>query len=114
MSYSGGDGQTLGIVLTPRHICDLFCDLLNIQATDIVLDPCCGTAGFLVAAMHHMLEKAGADQTKRKNIKKKQLHGFELQSNMFAIAATNMILRDDGNSNIKCEDFCVRILLRYN
>lgn len=105
MSYSGGDGQTLGIVLTPRHICDLFCDLLNIQATDIVLDPCCGTAGFLVAAMHHMLEKAGADQTKRKNIKKKQLHGFELQSNMFAIAATNMILRDDGNSNIKCEDF---------
>lgn len=105
MSYSGGDGQTLGIVLTPRHICDLFCDLLDIQATDIVLDPCCGTAGFLVAAMHHMLEKAGADQNKRKNIKKKQLHGFELQSNMFAIAATNMILRDDGNSNIKCEDF---------
>ena len=53
----------------------------------------------------HMLEKVGADQNKRKNIKKKQLHGFELQSNMFAIAATNMILRDDGNSNIKCEDF---------
>ena len=48
MRYSGGDGQTLGIVLTPRHICDLFCDLLNIQTTDIVLDPCCGTAGFLV------------------------------------------------------------------
>lgn len=105
MSYSGGDGQSLGIVLTPRHICDLFCDILNIQANDVVLDPCCGTAGFLVAAMHHMLEKAGADQARRKNIKKKQLHGFELQSNMFAIAATNMILRDDGNSNIKCEDF---------
>lgn len=105
MSYSGGDGQTLGIVLTPRHICDLFCDLLNVQPNDIVLDPCCGTAGFLVAAMHHMLAKAGDDQTKRKDIKKKQLHGFELQSNMFAIAATNMILRNDGNSNIKCEDF---------
>lgn len=38
MSYSGGDGQTLGIVLTPRHICDLFCDLLNVQPSDIVLD----------------------------------------------------------------------------
>jgi len=105
MSYSGGDGQSLGIILTPRHICDLFCDLLNVQPNDIVLDPCCGTAGFLVAAMHHMLDKAGTDSTKRKSIKKKQLHGFELQSNMFAIAATNMILRDDGNSNIKCEDF---------
>ncbi len=105
MSYSGGDGQSLGIILTPRHICDLFCDLLDIQAADVVLDPCCGTAGFLVAAMHHMLKKAGEDQTKRKNIKKRQLHGFELQSNMFAIAATNMILRDDGNSNIKDGDF---------
>lgn len=56
ISYSGGDGQTLDIVLTPHHICDLFCDLLNIHATDIVLNPCCGTSGFLVAAMHHMLE----------------------------------------------------------
>lgn len=105
MSYSGGDGQTLGIILTPRHICDLFCELLDVKPEDIVLDPCCGTAGFLVAAMHHMLAKAGEDQAKRKSIKKKQLHGYELQSNMFAIAATNMILRDDGNSNIKCEDF---------
>lgn len=105
MSYSGGDGQSLGIILTPRHICDLFCELLNVQANDVVLDPCCGTAGFLVAAMHHMLEKAGNSPTKRNDIKKKQLHGYELQSNMFAIAATNMILREDGNSNIKCEDF---------
>lgn len=105
MSYSGGDGQTLGIILTPRHICDLFCDLLDVNQDDVVLDPCCGTAGFLVAAMHHMLAKAGDNQTLRKSIKKKQLHGYELQSNMFAIAATNMILRDDGNSNILCEDF---------
>lgn len=105
MSYSGGDGQSLGIILTPRHICDLFCELLDLKPDDIVLDPCCGTAGFLVAAMHYMLKKAGDNQTQQKHIKKEQLHGFELQSNMFAIAATNMILRDDGNSNIKCEDF---------
>lgn len=38
MSYSGGDGQTLGIVLTPAHICELFCDLLNVQSDDVVLD----------------------------------------------------------------------------
>ncbi len=105
MSYSGGDGQTLGIILTPRHICDLFCKLLDLQPNDIVLDPCCGTAGFLVAAMHHMLAEVKDNQTARKDIKKKQLHGYEIQSNMFAIAATNMILRDDGNSNIRCEDF---------
>ena len=104
MSYSGGDGQSLGIVLTPAHICDLFCELLNVQPDDIVLDPCCGTAGFLVAAMHHMTSAAESD-VKKKNIRKKQLHGYELQSNMFAIACTNMILRDDGNSNIQCQDF---------
>jgi len=104
MSYSGGDGQTLGIVLTPSHICDLFCELLDVQPDDVVLDPCCGTAGFLVAAMHHMVSEV-VDENDRRRIKKRQLHGYELQSNMFAIACTNMILRDDGNSNILCRDF---------
>ena len=104
MSYSGGDGQTLGIILTPRHICDLMCELVDVQPTDIVLDPICGTAGFLIAAMHRMLSMADTAQ-QRKSIKKKQLHGFELQSNMFAVAAANMILRRDGNSNLECCDF---------
>ena len=104
MSYSGGDGQTLGIVLTPSHICDLMCDLVDVKADDIVLDPTCGTAGFLIAAMHRMLTLADTDAQKT-NIKKKQLHGFELQSNMFAVAAANMILRRDGNSNLECCDF---------
>lgn len=104
MSYSGGDGQTLGIILTPRHICDLMCELVNIQPSDTVLDPTCGTAGFLISAMHQMLTKAETD-TQKKNIKKRQLHGYELQSNMFAVAAANMILRKDGNSNLECCDF---------
>lgn len=43
MSYSGGDGQTLGIILTPKHITNLFCDLLDLKPTDRVFDPCCGT-----------------------------------------------------------------------
>lgn len=104
MSYSGGDGQTLGIILTPRHICDLMCELVDIQPGDTVLDPACGTAGFLISAMHRMLMLADTDAQK-KNIKKKQLHGYELQSNMFAVAAANMILRKDGNSNLECCDF---------
>lgn len=104
MSYSGGDGQTLGIILTPRHICDLMCELTDVRPDDVVLDATCGTAGFLIAAMHRMLSMA---QTKQQcdSIKKKQLHGFELQSNMFAVAAANMILRRDGNSNLECCDF---------
>lgn len=104
MSYSGGDGQTLGIVLTPKHITDLFCELVDIKADDIVLDPCAGTAGYLIAAMHQMLAQADSEVVK-KSIRQKQLHGFELQPYMFTIATTNMILRGDGKSNLINHDF---------
>ncbi len=104
MSYSGGDGQTLGIVLTPKHITDLFCELIDIQVDDTVLDPCAGTAGFLIASMHHMLKQTD-NKNKQKNIRQKQLHGLELQPYMFTIATTNMILRGDGKSNLINEDF---------
>lgn len=104
MSYSGGDGQTLGIVLTPKHITDLFCELIQVNKDDIVLDPCAGTAGFLISAMHHMLAQAESEEEK-KNIRQKQLHGFELQPYMFTIATTNMILRGDGKSNLVNHNF---------
>lgn len=104
MSYSGGDGQTLGIVLTPKHITELFCDLVELKPTDKVFDPCCGTAGFLIAAMHNMVAKTNNESEKR-NIRKNQLHGVELQPYMFTIATTNMILRGDGKSNLEQEDF---------
>lgn len=104
MSYSGGDGQTLGIILTPKHITQLFCDLADLQTTDIVFDPCCGTAGFLIAAMHNMLIKTD-DSIQKRNIRQKQLHGIELRPNMFTIATTNMILRGDGKSNLINDDF---------
>lgn len=116
MSYSGGDGQTLGIVLTPKHITELFCDLANLQEDDVVFDPCCGTAGFLIAAMHNMFgqvikrkglksKKAIDEDPDIQHIRQAQLGGFELQSYMFTIATTNMILRGDGKSNIINADF---------
>lgn len=104
MSYSGGDGQTLGIILTPKHITQLFCDLLDLKPDDVVFDPCCGTAGFLIAAMHNMLKKADSD-IQKKSIRQNQLHGIELRPNMFTIATTNMILRGDGKSNLINDDF---------
>ncbi len=108
MSYSGGDGQSLGIILTPKHVTELFCDLIELKTSDKVLDPCCGTAGFLITAMHDMLQKTDKPQ-EQYNIRKNQLHGLELQPYMFTIATTNMILRGDGKSNLEQEDF-----LKYN
>lgn len=104
MSYSGGDGQSLGIVLTPKHVTELFCDLVELKPSDSILDPCCGTAGFLIASMHNMLQKTDNPEEQR-NIRKNQLHGLELQPYMFTIATTNMILRGDGKSNLEQEDF---------
>ena len=104
MSYSGGDGQTLGIVLTPKHITELFCDLTELTVDDVVLDPTCGTAGFLIAAMHRMLKQTN-NITKMRMIKQNQLHGFELEPYMFTIATTNMILRGDGKSNLINDNF---------
>ena len=104
MSYSGGDGQTLGIVLTPKHITELFCDLAELKPSDKVIDPCCGTAGFLIAAMHKMLQQTD-DDTEKRSIRRDQLFGIESQPYMFTIATTNMILRGDGKSNLQNLDF---------
>ena len=107
MHYSGGDGQSLGIVLTPSHICDLMCDLVDVKSDDVVFDPCCGTGGFLISAMHRMIAGAPSEAVRR-SIRKKQIHGIELQAHMFASAVTNMILRGDGKANIECGDFLAR------
>ena len=103
ISYSGGDGQSLGVVLTPRHITELFCELVALKPDDIVFDPCCGTGSFLIAAMSRMLN--AADEPQRKLIKQNQIHGIEAREDMFSIATTNMILRGDGQSNLICGDF---------
>ncbi len=103
ISYSGGDGQSLGVVLTPRHITELFCELVDLKPDDTVFDPCCGTGSFLIAAMSRML--ADADELQRKSIKQRQIHGIEAREDMFSIATTNMILRGDGQSNLLCGDF---------
>ena len=92
--------QKSGLVLTPSHITDLFCDLAELRLSDIVYDPCCGTGGFLVAALLRLFKLAGNDMNKRKHIRKKQLCGCELRPDMFAYACSNMRFRGDGKSNI--------------
>ncbi|MDR3058159.1 MAG: SAM-dependent methyltransferase [Prevotella sp.] len=92
--------QKQGLVLTPSHVTELFCDLAKLKVTDIVFDPCCGTGGFLIAAMKKMFSLAGNDQKIKENIKAKQLFGIEIRPEMFTFACSNMMLRGDGKSNI--------------
>lgn len=100
LKYTGGDQQGLGIVLTPKHITDLFCELAELNVNSVVLDTCTGTGAFLISAMKHMIEKADGDEDKIEHIKMKQLIGVEQNPQMFTLACSNMILRHDGKSNM--------------
>jgi hypothetical protein len=101
--YAGSE-QSQGLVLTPFHITDLFCDLANVNSNDVIYDPCCGTGDFLIAGMKRMFELAGNDEDKKLNIKNRQLAGIELRPSMYTYACSNMIMRGDGKSNIYCGD----------
>lgn len=100
LRYTGGDGKGLGIVLTPKHITELFAKLANLTPQSVVLDTCAGTSGFLISAMHEMIKEAKGDEEQIKTIKKQGLIGVEQQPNMYALAASNMILRGDGKANL--------------
>jgi type I restriction enzyme M protein len=99
LKYTGGDKKALGIVLTPRHITDLFARLANVTKLSTVLDICAGTGGFLVSSMYHMMRQAVTKKEKDR-IKREGLIGIEHLPNMYALAASNMILRGDGKANL--------------
>lgn len=100
LRYTGGDGRGLGIVLTPRHLTELFVQLAEISVSDTVLDPCAGTGGFLISAMSEIDRLIGDDVAKKSAVRLRQLIGIEQQPAMFALCASNMILRGDGKSNL--------------
>jgi type I restriction-modification system DNA methylase subunit len=83
LKYTAGDKKALGIVLTPRHVAELFSLIASVGPESKVLDICAGTGGFLISAMQ-----------------KNRLIGIENNPKMFALAASNMILRGDGKANL--------------
>lgn len=102
--YGGGDGQSLGVVLTPRHITELFCGLAAMNAADVIFDPCCGTGGFLIAAMAE-LQGMAEDEKQKKRVREKQVYGMEIREDMYTVTCTNMLLRNAGLGHIECDDF---------
>jgi len=99
LRYANGD-KGLGIVLTPKHVTELFVDIAKVDKDSVVLDNCCGTGGFLISSMKKMVDGAKDDSEKIKDIHNKQLAGIENNSKMFCLACSNMLLRGDGKSNI--------------
>jgi type I restriction enzyme M protein len=100
ISFGGGDGNGLGIVLTPEHLCDFMAKLIQVNKNDFVIDTCCGSGSFLVSAMRLMIQDAKNDDEKISHIRHEQLYGIEYQDDLQTLAMTNMIIRNDGHSHI--------------
>jgi type I restriction-modification system DNA methylase subunit len=93
----GNGAKDIGIVLTPRHITEFSAEILDVNASDLVYDPACGTGGFLVAAYDRVRREEPA---KVEMFKKHRIFGVEQQANVAALAIVNMIFRGDGKNNI--------------
>ncbi|MGD0261981.1 MAG: N-6 DNA methylase [Verrucomicrobiota bacterium] len=94
----GNGAKEIGIVLTPRHITRFAVEAIGVASDDIVLDPTCGTGGFLVAAFDHVHRTSTPQQ--RDKFKKYNIFGIEQESAIAALAIVNMIFRGDGKNNI--------------
>lgn len=95
----GNGAKEIGIVLTPRHITRFAVEVLDVQPTDLILDPTCGTGGFLVAAFDEARKKCKTVKD-FDNFKNYSLYGIEEQDSVVALAIVNMIFRGDGKNNI--------------
>lgn len=106
--FKGDFGQ----YFTPRDVIRFTVDLIAPTNDDRVLDPACGSGGFLLYALDAV--RAEADEFYAPNTGEHyahwhdfamtQLHGIEVNEEICRVAKMNMILHDDGHSNVVCED----------
>jgi len=103
---------TLGEFYTPRAITQLLAELTDPQLDERILDPACGTGGFLTAAIEHLKGKASS-VSERESIQKNVM-GWEYKPLPYLLANTNLILHDIGLPNIKYDDSLARPLTEYH
>jgi type I restriction enzyme M protein len=103
--FKGDFGQ----YFTPREIIQFTVEMLKPTADDYVLDPACGSGGFLLYAMDYVRHEAEKlfdeeDENARyshwHDFAKDRLFGVEINDEISRVAKMNMILHDDGHTNI--------------
>lgn len=103
IASAGQNGQ----FRTPRHIIRLMVELTAPQPTDVICDPACGTAGFLVAAGEHLRERHPNilhDTRLREHFHRRMFHGFDFDNTMLRIGSMNMLLHAVENPDIRYRD----------
>ncbi len=103
---------TLGEFYTPRAITDLMTELVNPQHGEKILDPACGTGGFLTTTIEHLKEQAA--NVKQREAIAKNVTGWEYKPLPYMLANTNLILHDITTPNIRFGDSLERPLTEYS
>jgi len=105
LSVLGSQGD-LGQFRTPRHIIDMMVEIVDPKKTDTILDPACGTAGFLISAYKHII-KENTDKTPgdMMNFDEKMevlrhITGYDIEPSMVRIAEMNMFLHGASDPDI--------------
>ncbi len=103
IATAGQNGQ----FRTPRHIIRLMVELATPQPTDMICDPACGTAGFLVAAGEYLRERHPNllhDRKLNEHFLHRMFHGFDFDNTMLRIGSMNMLLHGVDSPDIQYRD----------
>ena len=111
-----GDLQSAGNAgeyYTPRAVTEFMVDIVNPQLGESVLDPACGTGGFLVNAIKRLKNQVKTPEDDQ--ILQKSIHGVEKKPLPHMLAMTNMMLHGiDVPANIRHDNTLKRSLISYD
>ena len=103
LSTSGTNGQ----FRTPRHIINMMVELTDPRSRDIIVDPACGTSGFLIGASEY-LKKNHSDlffsEELKEHYNNTMFYGYDTDETMLRIGTMNMMLHDVENPQISYRD----------
>lgn len=103
---------TLGEFYTPRAVTQFMTEIVNPKRDETVLDPACGTGGFLTAVIEHL--KAGASTVADREAIAHNVRGWEYKPLPYILANTNLILHDIITPSIEFGDSLQRPLSEYS
>ena len=96
-----------GAFRTPRHIIKMMVEMVEPSPDDVICDPACGTAGFLVEAGKYIRQKHKEmffDRVKKDRYMNHMFHGFDMGRTMLRIGAMNMMTHGIDNPIIEYRD----------